>query len=61
MAVPKKRTSLSKRRSRFANWKKKASKQANKAFSIAKSLLRDPDNVSFVSNSKLKKIELELE
>lgn len=59
MAVPKKRTSLSKRRSRFANWKNKGSKQALKALSLAKSLLTDSESASFVSDSRLKKVESE--
>jgi len=40
MAVPKKRTSKSKKNARKANWKKKADKQAQKALSLAKSVLR---------------------
>ena len=39
MAVPKKRTSRSKKNARKANWKKKANKQAEKALSLAKSVL----------------------
>ena len=35
MAVPKKRTSKSKTKSRKANWKKKAFEQTQKAFSLA--------------------------
>nr|YP_010732259.1 ribosomal protein L32 [Watanabea sichuanensis]WDY13173.1 ribosomal protein L32 [Watanabea sichuanensis] len=35
MAVPKKRTSKSKKNSRKANWKKKAFEQTQKAFSLA--------------------------
>nr|YP_009221858.1 ribosomal protein L32 [Mesembryanthemum crystallinum]AIS35734.1 ribosomal protein L32 [Mesembryanthemum crystallinum]WOC30660.1 ribosomal protein L32 [Mesembryanthemum crystallinum] len=38
MAVPKKRTSLSKKRIRKNNWKKKGYLAALKAFSLAKSL-----------------------
>jgi len=41
MAVPKKRTSKSKKNSRKANWKKKADKSAQKAFSLAKSVLQN--------------------
>nr|UBQ35303.1 ribosomal protein L32 [Thalassiosira sp.]UBQ35357.1 ribosomal protein L32 [Thalassiosira sp.] len=40
MAVPKKRTSKSKKNSRKANWKKKATKSAQKSLSLAKSILR---------------------
>ena len=47
MAVPKKRTSKSKKNSRKANWKRKANKTANKAFSLANSVLRS-QNSSFV-------------
>jgi len=39
MAVPKKRTSKSKSRSRKANWKRKAHFQAQLALSLAKSSL----------------------
>jgi large subunit ribosomal protein L32 len=40
MAVPKKRTSKSKKNARKANWKRKACKAAHKSFSLAKSMLR---------------------
>jgi large subunit ribosomal protein L32 len=40
MAVPKKRTSKSKKNSRKAVWKKKADRAAQKALSLAKSVLR---------------------
>ena len=40
MAVPKKRTSKSKKNTRKAIWKKKADKTAQKALSLAKSVLR---------------------
>ena len=40
MAVPKKRTSKSKKNARKANWKRKASKGAQKSLSLAKSMLR---------------------
>ncbi len=40
MAVPKKRTSKSKKNSRKATWKNKANKQATKALSLAKSVLK---------------------
>ena len=47
MAVPKKRTSKSKRNSRKANWKRKGTKAAQKSLALAKSILRSPSN-SFV-------------
>jgi large subunit ribosomal protein L32 len=40
MAVPKKRTSKAKKNARKANWKRKASKAAQKSLSLAKSMLR---------------------
>jgi large subunit ribosomal protein L32 len=40
MAVPKKRTSKSKKNSRKANWKRKVYKVAQKSLSLAKSILR---------------------
>jgi large subunit ribosomal protein L32 len=40
MAVPKKRTSKSKKNARKANWKKKGYKTAQKSLSLAKSMLR---------------------
>ena len=40
MAVPKKRASHSKKNSRAATWIKKADKQAQKAFSLANSVLK---------------------
>lgn len=40
MAVPKKRTSKSKKNARKANWKRKASKAAQRSLSLAKSMLR---------------------
>jgi len=40
MAVPKKRTSKTKRDTRKANWKRKANKAAEKSFSLAKSVLQ---------------------
>lgn len=41
MAVPKKRTSKSKKNIRNSAWKKNASKQALKALSLAKSALKE--------------------
>jgi len=40
MAVPKKRTSKTKRDTRKANWKRKANKSAQKSLSLAKSFLQ---------------------
>ena len=40
MAVPKKRTSKSKKNTRKANWKRKGQKESQKSLSLAKSLLR---------------------
>mgnify|MGYP001954546600 CR=1 FL=1 len=47
MAVPKKRTSKSKKNSRKANWKKKGYKSAQKSLSLAKSMLKGK-STSFV-------------
>ena len=44
MAVPKKRTSKSKSRSRKANWSKKAFYESLKAVSLAKSSLTSKSN-----------------
>ena len=49
MAVPKKRTSKSKKNSRKASWKRKANKEAQKALSLAKSVLRG-QTTSFIYN-----------
>ena len=51
MAVPKKKTSKSKRNQRRAHWFKKADKQAQKALSLGKSVLTGKSN-SFVYNTK---------
>nr|QUS63781.1 ribosomal protein L32 [Haslea silbo]QUS63984.1 ribosomal protein L32 [Haslea silbo] len=40
MAVPKKRTSKSKKNARKANWKRKGVRAAQKSLSLAKSMLR---------------------
>lgn len=40
MAVPKKRTSKTKRNTRKANWKRKAYHAAQKSLSLAKSMLK---------------------
>nr|WDB00564.1 ribosomal protein L32 [Cavernulicola chilensis] len=47
MAVPKQRTSKAKKCSRKSNWKKQASIKANKAFSLAKSVINNKSK-SFV-------------
>lgn len=47
MAVPKKKTSKSKRDHRKAHWKRKAAKEAEKALSLGKSVLTGRAN-SFV-------------
>jgi large subunit ribosomal protein L32 len=52
MAVPKKRASHSKKNSRAATWIKKADKQAQKAFSLANSVLKGK-STSFVYNSSV--------
>ena len=49
MAVPKKRTSKSKKNSRLANWTNKANIQAKRALSLAKSILSG-NSTSFISN-----------
>jgi large subunit ribosomal protein L32 len=46
MAVPKKRTSKSKRDIRKFQWKEKASLQAKKALSTALSLLKKPTEIN---------------
>tara|TARA_B110000977_G_scaffold145241_1_gene184319 strand:+ start:768 stop:947 length:180 start_codon:yes stop_codon:yes gene_type:complete len=53
MAVPKKRTSKSKKRSRKSTWLKKAGPESMKALSLAKSVLKSLENGktnSFVYN-----------
>ena len=49
MAVPKKRTSKTKKNSRKANWKRKANKVAQKSLSLAKSVLQGKPT-SFIYN-----------
>jgi large subunit ribosomal protein L32 len=49
MAVPKKRTSKSKKNSRKANWKRKGFIAAQKSLSLAKSMLKGK-TTSFVYN-----------
>jgi large subunit ribosomal protein L32 len=50
MAVPKKRTSKTKSKSRLANWTQKANIQAKRALSLGKSLVSG-SNTSFVYSS----------
>jgi large subunit ribosomal protein L32 len=52
MAVPKKRTSKTKRKSRFANWTHKADIQAKRALSLAKSVVNS-NTTSFVYSSEI--------
>jgi large subunit ribosomal protein L32 len=52
MAVPKKRTSKTKKRSRFANWNQKADIQAKRALSLAKSVVNS-STTSFVYSSEI--------
>jgi ribosomal protein L32 len=51
MAVPKKRTSKMKQKSRLANWTKKADLQAKRALSLAKSVV-NTNSTSFVYSSE---------
>ena len=53
MAVPKKRTSKSKKNARKANWKRKSHKAAQKSLSLAKSMLRGK-TTSFVYSIDIK-------
>nr|QVY58459.1 50S ribosomal protein L32 [Kappaphycus striatus] len=55
MAVPKKRTSKSKSKSRKANWKLETKIASKKAISIAKSLLTGKHN-SFVYTNNIEDI-----
>ena len=55
MAVPKKRTSKSKSKSRKANWKFEANIQSKKAISLAKSLLTGKHN-SFIYTNNINEI-----
>ena len=54
MAVPKKRTSRTKRNSRKANWKKKVNRVGKKSLSLAKSILQEKSK-SFLYSLDLKK------
>jgi len=49
MAVPKKRTSKAKKRTRKANWKRKCYFNAQKSLSLAKSMLKGK-TTSFIYN-----------
>ena len=49
MAVPKTRTSKSKKRTRKSNWKRKAHKEAKKSLALAKSVLQG-QSTSFIYN-----------
>jgi len=52
MAVPKKRTSSSKTKSRHATWVNKATIQRERAISLAKSVLNDNSGSFVYSNNK---------
>jgi large subunit ribosomal protein L32 len=56
MAVPKKRTSKSKKNARKANWKQKSYKAAQKSLSLAKSMLRGK-TTSFVYSMYIEETE----
>ena len=51
MAVPKKRTSRSKKNSRKATWMQKGNVQAKRAYSLAKSVLNGKSTSFIYSNS----------
>ena len=55
MAVPKKRTSYSKKNSRVATWVQKANQRAKKAFSLANTIFKRKSS-SFVYNVFSKKL-----
>nr|YP_001542495.1 ribosomal protein L32 [Ceratophyllum demersum]YP_010892587.1 ribosomal protein L32 [Ceratophyllum submersum]ABQ81499.1 ribosomal protein L32 [Ceratophyllum demersum]CAJ0557096.1 ribosomal protein L32 [Ceratophyllum submersum]CAP62546.1 ribosomal protein L32 [Ceratophyllum demersum] len=57
MAVPKKRTSISKKRIRKNIWKRKGSSAALKAFSLAKSLSTGHSKSFFVRQTSNKTLE----
>nr|BDA97843.1 ribosomal protein L32 [Chroomonas collegionis] len=52
MAVPKKRTSKMKQKSRLANWSNKANLQAKRALSLAKSVVNG-ETTSFVYSYRI--------
>ena len=56
MAVPKKRTSKTKSKSRLANWSHKANIQAKRALSLAKSVANG-NSTSFIYSSKIEENE----
>nr|YP_010330724.1 ribosomal protein L32 [Pilea dolichocarpa]UNY33863.1 ribosomal protein L32 [Pilea dolichocarpa] len=56
MAVPKKRTSISKKRIRKNLWKKKGYWTALKAFSLGKSLYKNNSKTFFIQQIKESKI-----
>jgi ribosomal protein L32 len=60
MAVPKKRTSKTKSKSRLANWTHKANKQAKRALSLAKSVANG-SSTSFIYSSKVQENETSTE
>lgn len=53
MAVPKKRTSKSKSRSRKAQWKRKGYINAKKALSLGKSILTGKSNSFIYTNNNI--------
>ena len=57
MAVPKKRTSKSKKRMRQFTWTQKASKEALKAVSIGKSLVNKPVEFDSDTSTGFKSVE----
>jgi large subunit ribosomal protein L32 len=57
MAVPKKRTSMSKKRIRKTIWKKKAYFAALKAFSLAKSISTGQSKSFFVRQTNNKAVD----
>jgi large subunit ribosomal protein L32 len=61
MAVPKKRTSRSKKNSRKATWMQKGNVQATKAYSLAKSVLSNRSTSFLYSNSATEEEDNETE
>ena len=60
MAVPKKRTSRSKKNSRKATWMQKGNVQAKKAYSLAKSVLSNK-STSFIYSNEIAEQNTEME
>jgi large subunit ribosomal protein L32 len=60
MAVPKKRTSRSKKNSRKATWMQKGNTQAKKAYSLAKSVLSNK-STSFIYSNAVSEQNTEIE